>query len=106
MKILSLIMWIAFLGLTTAIFTSLHEDAHRKIYEYHGCIKPVIEYKLYGLVGGTTRCDEYRENIPTEFKQQNEMLHSMNEILGYHLYALIFASFAIYGHYIGNKKED
>ena len=58
-----------------------HESAHRQIAEYHGCTDYIYGFNLsYAFF----RCYNYSERT-SDWVLQEEYLHSMNEIVGYHV---------------------
>lgn len=63
-----------------------HEDAHARIMEYHGCknITTVARLDLTGFA----RCEDHRT-----MSHQERGLHSLNEIIGYNIDAIILAIF-------------
>ena len=59
-------------------YTPIHEKIHEQIMDYHGCKEVDVSY---GLNGGSTTCLD-----PTHVATKEEIfLHSLNEIIGYHL---------------------
>jgi len=64
-----------------------HEQAHEAIADYHGCIEgQITQNKL--KQSGQFMCLEYMER-PDRIKEQEIMLHSMNEIEAYNQVVLI-----------------
>lgn len=63
-----------------------HEMAHKEIAENHGCTEYRISQNIKG--GGEFECLSYYDNIN---KEQEQMLHSINEIVSYNISSLISA---------------
>ena len=76
------------------VYTYQHESAHRQIYLYDGCANASVHWiwqGAYTICGesGESECVEsgYRES------QQAIFLHSLNEIVGYNVQAVMAAIF-------------
>ena len=57
-----------------------HETTHRQISIYHGCIDYTTEFNMFE---GSFVCHEYKNTTTDILKQQEEYLHSLNEIRAY-----------------------
>ena len=68
--------------------THVHEMAHKEIAENHGCVDYVINERFDG--SGDFECLEYID-LGAGFSEQEQMLHSVNEIVGYNMSGLIAA---------------
>lgn len=94
---------ILLLGWTSlAVHVEYHENVHKQIYVYHGCNNVTIEFNHLWL-GGSTQCNVlgYHES------DQVRMLHSMNEITGYHQYSrLITLWLIVYFMYLMYSTRD
>lgn len=65
----------------------MHENAHKAIFNNHGCPDTSININL---LGGFTRCNEMT-NVTEETRLQMKALHNLNEIVGYNTQVLIGA---------------
>jgi len=70
-----------------------HENIHKQISIYHGCIEPVISYSLPTPY---FKCIEYTTRTQ-ETQLQERFLHSLNEIFGYVAIYFIFIALAFLG---------
>jgi len=66
-------------------FATLHEDVHKINCEWHGG-DAEVKINLWGINGGSTICRNAGDYEISEMAK----LDVLNEIVGYHLYALAF----------------
>lgn len=59
-----------------------HEDAHEQISKNFGCIQPVVTNDLFK---GSFYCKQYSPLVTEEDRRMEATLHSLNEVVGYHL---------------------
>lgn len=74
-------------------FTMYHENAHLKIFQYNGDVNASVSYiTLLGFrISGSTTSYNYSTGNYASTKRESVMfLHSLNEVIGYHVAALIF----------------
>ena len=79
--------------LSINFYATLHEEVHKINCEWHGG-KAYVEIKLFGINGGNTVCNN--EDIGYKVSER-EKLDIINEIVGYHIYAFLFALFCCTG---------
>ena len=79
MAMFNIILLLCFFTLTMES-VNVHEHAHKEIAENHGCVDWRMEQNLKG--GGEFECLEY-VNVNDDIKGQEQMLHSINEIVTY-----------------------
>ena len=73
------------LGVLFCNFIYIHENIHAQIAIYHGC----KDYNIhYGFIESYFQCDHYMERSEEKVNQE-KLLHSWNEIVGYNLQVVI-----------------
>ncbi|MFW6377436.1 MAG: hypothetical protein ACOCZ5_02200 [bacterium] len=85
MAMFNILLLISFFALTMETVNT-HEHAHKEIAQNHGCVEWRIEQNFKG--GGEFECLQYYDNLN---KEQEQMLHSINEIVGYNVSSIISA---------------
>ncbi len=81
-----------------------HEEAHRQISIYHGCINGSITY-FSKNINPFWHCYEYSYQS-TETNMQEWELHSFNEIVSYNLDAILVMLFSIGGLFILKRNDE
>lgn len=66
-----------------SVFIIYHEDSHMQIAKYHNCVDYERSFASFTCTAYMPRSDE--------MKLQEELLHSQNEIFGYHILVLMNA---------------
>lgn len=66
-----------------SVYIIYHEDSHMQIAKYHGCVGYERSFASFTCTAYIQRSDET--------KLQEELLHTQNEILGYHLLVVMNA---------------
>jgi len=84
-KVFLLIMCVIFFFVGHFFYINYHEEAHIAISKYHGCTNYT---KNIGLFGGSFHCNTY-ETRTIASKDQEMLLHSINEIVSYNLQSVI-----------------
>lgn len=88
MRFLAVIaLWLVCALATVFFATVQHESAHERISVNMGCTSPKIHYSING---GEFFCEQYG-NVTMEMQAKEEELHSLNEIVGYNVMAIILA---------------
>jgi len=85
--IIYIILIITILSLLIYIDTYYHEEAHKQISIYYGCINYDININMFS---GSFVCHEYRNTTTQEMLDQENYLHSLNEIKSYNESKYIF----------------
>jgi len=62
--------------------TSNHEKVHERIYKNHGCNDVTLKISLFGE--SFAQCED-RDDVPEQMTSNEELLHSVNEIITYNL---------------------
>jgi hypothetical protein len=100
MKFISFIVWTAIFILTMCLHVAQHEQTHKQIAYYHGCLNGTITYGIDSYF----ICNKYEQR--SEWVEQQEYsLHSINEIVGYSLDAVFFIVYSTFSIHILTRKE-
>ena len=78
-----------------ALTTVQHEKVHKQIAIYHGGFNCTIYYNLYGILGGEMMCNKYK-NVSSEWRKQEVLLHSWNEIITYNIQIIWLMIYILY----------
>ena len=90
MKYTTILFILAFIIVSYA-YVDVHEHGHRAIATSHGCTEWEVNNRVFS---GNFVCFEY-EDRSEEMVLQEKKLHGTHEVVGYHLFGLIFALFML-----------
>lgn len=86
-------MFVNVVCITFVIYTIAHEQTHVAIMRYHGCNETEVSYNFF--IDAYATCTGGYVERTAERRDQEYLLHSVNEIVGYHFTILLIALYGI-----------